>query len=110
MYGGFLHRENKKQNNTIYWRCVESLCKGRIITINGELKSQPKENSHNYVPDPYKIHSKMAVNNIKEAAFHTQNTMHDIISYTQIRSGVASTMLSVRHLKYAIRRVLTRNK
>jgi len=34
---GFLHREDRKQNNTIYWRCVESSCKGRIITINGEI-------------------------------------------------------------------------
>ncbi|KAL4123135.1 hypothetical protein QTP88_015362 [Uroleucon formosanum] len=76
LYGGFLHREDKKQNNTIYWCCVESLLKCRIVTINGEIKSQPKEKSHNHVPDPCKIHSKMAVNNIKEAAVHIQNTHH----------------------------------
>jgi len=67
LYSGFLYRKDRKQNNTIYWRCVESSCKGRIITINGEIKSQPK-NSHNHVPDPCKIQCKMAVNKIKEAA------------------------------------------
>lgn len=110
LYGGFLHREDRKQNNTIYWRCVESSCKGRIITINGEIKSQPKENSHNHVPDPCKIQCKMAVNKIKEAAVHTQNTPHDIISTVQIVPGVAGAIPSVHHLKHTIRRVRTRNQ
>lgn len=95
---------------TQYWRCVESSCKGRIITINGEIKSQPKENSHNHVPDPYKIQRKMAVNKIKEAAVHIQNTPHDIISTVQIVPGVAGEMPSVHHLKHTIRRVRTHNQ
>jgi len=107
---GFLHREDRKQNNTIYWRCVESSCKGRIITINGEIKSLPKDNSHNHVPDPCKIQRKMAVNKIKETNVHTQNTPHDIISTVQIVPGVAGEMPSVHHLKHTIGRVRTRNQ
>ncbi|KAL4083325.1 hypothetical protein QTP88_028654 [Uroleucon formosanum] len=101
---------NRKQINIIYWHCVESSCKGRIITINRDIKSQPKENSHNHVLDPCKIRCKMAVNNIKEAAVHTQNTAHDIISTVQIVPGVAGAMPSVHHLKHTIRRVRTRNQ
>jgi hypothetical protein len=86
LYSGFLHREDKKQNNTIHWRCVENSCKGRIITINGKIKSQPKENSHNHVPNPCKIQCKM-----------------------KIVPGVAGAIPSVHHLKHTIRRVRTRN-
>ncbi|KAL4121689.1 hypothetical protein QTP88_014152 [Uroleucon formosanum] len=107
---GFLHCADRKQNNTIYWRCVKSSCKGRIIMINRDIKCQPKENSHSHVPDPCKIQCKMAVNNIKEAAVHTQNTPHDIISTVQIVPGVAGAMPSVYYLKHTIRGVRTQIK
>jgi hypothetical protein len=109
LYSGFLHREDRKQNNTIYWCCVESSYKGRIITINGKIKNQPKENSHNHVPDPCKIQCKMAVNKIKEAAVNTQITPHDKISTVQIVPGVAGAIPSVHHLKHTLRRVRIRN-
>jgi hypothetical protein len=42
----------------------------------------------------------MAVNKIKEAAVHTQNTPHDIISAVQIVPGVAGSFSSLFETHY----------
>jgi hypothetical protein len=110
LYNKILHRKDRKENNKIYWRYIESSCKGRIITIYGKIKSQPKENSHNHAPYSCKIQCKMAMNKIKETAVYTQNTPHDIISAVQIVPRVAGAIPLVHHLKHNIRRVRIRNQ
>lgn len=88
-------------------RSVESSCQGRIITINGEIKCQPKENSHNHVLDSCKIKFEMAVNKIKGTAFILE-ILHMILSEgtTQLEPVAIP---SVHLLKHTIRCVETRN-
>jgi len=62
--------------------------------------SKPKINLYNHVLDLCKIQCKMAVNNLKEGAVYTRNTLHDIIiSIMQIVAEVAGTLSSFHHLK-----------
>lgn len=78
MDGGCIYqRECNKQEKSI-WRCAQykQKCKGRVHVSNSEII---KYMDHNHVSDISKIEAKIQVNEMKEKARCTYESIHSVL-------------------------------
>jgi len=97
----------KAIENTMYVRCTEHHCKSRMIVKSESITKGPPD--HSYVADASKLHARIVVANMKNKAIHTQQLPQQIISGTQIPTGVVEAMPSVSSIKNTLCRIRKRN-
>lgn len=51
-FNGYLYNQDRTRGATVYWRCEDRTCRGRIIEIEGDFR---ETSDHNHAPDPCKI-------------------------------------------------------
>jgi hypothetical protein len=78
-----------------------------MIIKNESITKGPSDHLH--VADASKLHARIVVANMKNEAIHTQQLPQQIISATQIPTGVIGAMPSVSSIKNSLRQIRKRN-
>lgn len=73
-FQGYCYRINRCTNDTKFWRCLISGCKGRLVSLLDN--SNPAEHGdHCHLPNPEEAKVKLAVSQMKERAKNESTSM-----------------------------------
>ena len=92
---GYIHRRKRKYNDREYWVCIESNCRGKITTMNGEVVSGPKDHYHE--PSSSEYVSRKQRNLVKADAIQNPSEMSREI-YDTANSELIDKLLLNRDL------------
>ena len=80
-FKGFQYGKDKQMDTTIYWKCDDRACKGRVVTSSGEPVIILKETPHNlHGPSVAQIEVKKSLARMKEAAAQGQDAPSRIVN------------------------------
>ena len=107
LLNGYLFVKDKSVENKTYWKCkdFENKCKSRTITIENEVKKEPKQ--HNHAGDPESVEVFRFMEDVKDKAKNSREAPHVIISdvASQVSQAAAVALPTTSSIKRTVRRV-----